>query len=167
MAVENGYKFVYIVTPIFLISCVLIFIFLSKKDDTFSKLSYNNDENTLEDISNGKEENDMDFTDLDIKTTKEGSGTGAVDGDTLVVNYEGSLRNGKIFDSSFKRGVPFQFVLGAGQVIDGWDEGLKGMKVGEERTLNIPSSMGYGSNDGALIPANSGLIFRVELIEIK
>ena len=167
MAVQNGYKFVYIVVPVFLISCALIAIYLTKKDDMFSRLSYDNPESTVEDISKGKEESNMDFTELEIKTTNEGTGTGAVDGDTLVVNYEGSLKNGKIFDSSFERGVPFQFILGAGQVIQGWDEGLKGMKVGEERVINIPSSMGYGSNDGALIPANSGLIFRVQLVEIK
>jgi FKBP-type peptidyl-prolyl cis-trans isomerase len=167
MAVENGYKFVYVVVPIFLVACALIFIYLNKKDDIFSQLGNNDPENIVDEISNGKEESDMDFSELEIQTTTEGTGNSAVDGDTLVVHYEGTLRNGKVFDSSFERGIPYEFILGSGQVISGWDEGLKGMKVGEERVLNIPSSMAYGSNDGALIPANSGLIFKVKLVEIK
>ena len=164
MAVENGYKFVYIVAPVFLVACVLIFVYMNKGNDLASAKS---GDNINEDVSNQKEDTNMDFDKLEIQTTKEGSGTVAVDGNTLVVNYEGTLRNGKVFDSSFERGVPFEFILGSGQVIKGWDEGLKGMKVGEERILSIPSSMGYGSNGGGVIPANSGLIFRVQLLEIK
>lgn len=167
MAVENGYKFVYIVAPIFLVACALIFIYMNKADDLASTKNDGSIESVTEDISNQKEDINMDFDKLEIQITKEGTGVGAVDGNTLVVHYEGTLKNGKIFDSSFERGVPYEFILGSGQVIEGWDEGLKGMKVGEERIISIPSEMGYGSNDGNLIPANSGLIFRVQLLEIK
>ncbi|PKN03116.1 peptidylprolyl isomerase [Candidatus Dojkabacteria bacterium HGW-Dojkabacteria-1] len=108
-----------------------------------------------------------DFESLNIETTKEGEGSEAKDGDTLVVHYEGTLINGSKFDSSFDRDVPFQFILGQGSVIQGWEEGLVGMKVGEERILKIPSKMAYGSYSTGGIPANSGLIFRVELLEIE
>lgn len=163
MAVPQGYKFVYVVVPVFLIACVLMFVFLSKLGNAKDFMSSNGDNS-----SNGKEEDkDMDFDKLGIEIIREGSGPQAQDGDMLVVNYEGTLKNGTKFDSSYDRGTPYEFKLGAGEVISGWDEGLKGMKVGEERVLSIPSSLAYGSNDGDLIPAYSGLIFKVELLEIR
>lgn len=92
-------------------------------------------------------------------------------GDTLVMNYTGRLENGKVFDSNilpeFNHVSPFEFTLGAGQVIKGWDEGLIGMKIGEKKTLVIPSDKGYGDREIPGIPANSTLIFEVELVEIK
>lgn len=92
-------------------------------------------------------------------------------GDTLVMNYTGRLTNGTVFDSNvdpkFKHVQPFEFKLGAGQVIKGWDEGLLGMKVGEKKTLTIPPEKGYGSQAQGPIPANSTLIFDVELVAIK
>lgn len=92
-------------------------------------------------------------------------------GDTLVMNYTGRLTDGTVFDSNidpqFKHVQPFEFVLGAGQVIAGWDEGLIDMKVGEKRTLTVPPEKGYGSRAVSIIPANSTLIFDVELLEIK
>jgi FKBP-type peptidyl-prolyl cis-trans isomerase len=92
-------------------------------------------------------------------------------GDTLVMNYTGRLENGTIFDSNilpeFNHVAPFEFVLGAGQVIQGWDEGLLGMKIGEKKTLVIPPEKGYGDRAISVIPANSTLIFEVELVDIK
>ena len=108
---------------------------------------------------------------LDVKL---GSGTEAVKGKAVVVHYTGGLydpgtsQKGAKFDSSRDRNVPFGFVLGAGRVIRGWDEGVQGMKVGGQRTLIIPPDMGYGeSGAGGVIPPNATLIFDVELIEVK
>ena len=110
----------------------------------------------------------MDFTELKIETLIEGSGDESKSGDTLVVNYVGTLKDGTEFDSSYSRNTPFEFTIGQGQVIAGWEEGMAGMKAGEKRKLEIPSSYGYGeSGAGATIPGNSGLIFEVELLEIK
>lgn len=95
----------------------------------------------------------------------------AKNGDTLVMNYTGRLTDGTVFDSNvdpkFSHVTPFEFNLGAGQVIKGWDEGLLGMKVGEKKTLTIPPEKGYGSQAQGPIPANSTLIFDVELVGIK
>jgi FKBP-type peptidyl-prolyl cis-trans isomerase len=92
-------------------------------------------------------------------------------GDTLVMNYTGRLTNGTVFDSNvlpkFGHVEPFKFTLGAGQVIKGWDEGLVGMKVGEKKTLTIPPEKGYGAQAVGSIPANSTLIFDVELVGIE
>jgi len=91
-------------------------------------------------------------------------------GDTVSVNYIGKLQsNGQKFDSSYDRGQPIQFPLGAHQVIAGWDEGIAGMKVGEKRQLIIPASLGYGADgtpDGT-IPPNATLVFDVELVKIN
>jgi FKBP-type peptidyl-prolyl cis-trans isomerase len=93
-------------------------------------------------------------------------------GDVLVMNYTGRLENGTVFDSNvlpeFNHVQPFEFMLGAGQVIQGWDEGLVGMKIGDKKTLVIPPEKGYGDRAvGNIIPANSTLIFEVELVGIK
>ncbi len=92
-------------------------------------------------------------------------------GDTLVMNYTGRLTNGTVFDSNvdpkFNHVQPFEFTLGAGQVIAGWDEGLVGMKIGEKKTLTIPPEKAYGSRSIGSIPANSTLVFDVELVGIK
>jgi len=83
------------------------------------------------------------------------------------VHYTGKLLSGKEFDSSRNRGVPFDLTLGRGQVIKGWDEGLIGMCVGEQRTLTIPPDMGYGARGaGNAIPPNAHLVFDVEMINI-
>ena len=97
-----------------------------------------------------------------------GSGAEAQAGDTVSVHYTGWLEDGTKFDSSVDRGVPFEFTLGKGMVIKGWDEGVAGMKVGGKRRLIIPPELGYGaSGAGGVIPPNATLIFEVELIEIK
>ena len=105
---------------------------------------------------------------LVYNVTQEGTGEQAKAGDIVRVHYTGKLLNGKKFDSSYDRNQPFEFSLGAGQVIKGWDEGIALMKVGEKATLIIPSNLGYGEREiPGVIPANSTLVFDVELIEIK
>jgi FKBP-type peptidyl-prolyl cis-trans isomerase len=101
--------------------------------------------------------------------TKVGTGTTATAGHQVKVHYTGWLTNGKKFDSSVDRNEPFEFKLGAGQVIKGWDEGVAGMKVGGKRRLEIPPALAYGSRGvgGGLIPPNSTLLFDVELLAVK
>ncbi len=88
-------------------------------------------------------------------------------GDTISVNYVGILENGTKFDSSYDRHQPFEFIVGAGQVIRGWDIGLIGMKAGGKRELIIPSELAYGKTGQGTIPPNSTLKFTIELLEIK
>lgn len=103
--------------------------------------------------------------DLKIEDVKTGtSKQAAADGDLLIMTYTGKLKNGDVFDSTDKHeNKPFGFVLGQHMVIKGWDEGLKGMKIGGERKLSIPSAMGYGEQDQGAIPPNSDLFFDVKL----
>lgn len=104
---------------------------------------------------------------LKIEDIEEGTGTDVVEsGDTVVIHYRGTLEDGTQFDSSYDRGEPFQTEIGVGRVIQGWDEGVLGMKVGGKRKLTIPPSMGYGAQEIPGIPANSTLLFDVELVEI-
>jgi FKBP-type peptidyl-prolyl cis-trans isomerase FkpA len=105
---------------------------------------------------------------VQIETTKQGTGDGAKDGDTLVVHYTGTLTDGKKFDSSKDRNEPFEVTLGQRRVIAGWEQGLQGMKAGESRKLTIPPDLGYGARGaGGVIPPNATLVFEVDLLEIK
>src|SRR5271166_2122904 len=109
---------------------------------------------------------------LKYTDTKTGDGATATSGNKVSVHYTGWLSKdgakGKKFDSSVDRGQPFQFTLGAHQVIAGWDEGVAGMKVGGARTLTIPPELGYGARGaGGAIPPNATLIFDVELLQVQ
>ena len=104
---------------------------------------------------------------LKSEILQEGTGQVAQKGDNVVVHYTGTFPDGKKFDSSLDRGDPFNFTLGAGQVIKGWDEGVAGMKIGEKRKLTVSPEMGYGARAVGPIPPNSILVFEVELLEIK
>jgi len=105
---------------------------------------------------------------LEYWDIKVGAGPVAQSGQHVKVHYTGWLTNGKKFDSSVGTGHPFEFMLGAGQVIKGWDEGVAGMKVGGKRQLRIPPDLAYGPAGYAqLIPPNSTLVFDVQLIEVK
>lgn len=130
---------------------ILYFVFISKPSSQIQK-------SQIKTMENG----------LKIEDVKIGSGAEAKTRNSITVNYLGTLVNGTKFDSSYDRGQPFSFLLGGGQVIPGWDQGLIGMKVGGKRKLTIPPALAYGEKGvpGA-IPANSTLVFEVELLEVK
>ena len=105
---------------------------------------------------------------LKWQDTQAGSGDAAATGDTVSVHYTGYLENGTKFDSSLDRGAPYQFTVGAGEVISGWDEGLVGMQTGGQRILLIPPDLAYGARGyPPVIPANATLRFEIELIAIQ
>jgi FKBP-type peptidyl-prolyl cis-trans isomerase len=108
-------------------------------------------------------------TSLQIVDQKVGTGAEAKAGDSVTVEYVGSLQDGTVFDSTQAHGQPFTFTLGVGQVIAGWDQGVAGMKVGGQRTLVIPPSLGYGAAGAGngLIPPNAVLIFQVQLDSVQ
>ena len=105
-------------------------------------------------------------SDLVIEDVAIGSGAVAASGDSVTVHYVGTLLNGTQFDSSYSRNQPFTFRIGAGQVIQGWERGVPGMRVGGKRRLTIPPSLGYGNQANGPIPANSTLRFEIDLLSI-
>lgn len=104
---------------------------------------------------------------LKIQDLKVGTGPQAKAGDVVAVNYLGTLQDGTKFDSSYDRGQSFQFLLGSGEVIKGWDIGVAGMKVGGKRKLVIPSDLAYGERRIGPIPPNATLVFEVELLAVQ
>ena len=107
-------------------------------------------------------------TTLKIEDIRIGTGSAVKEGDTVIIHYEGKFANGQVFDSSYKRNTPFETEIGVGRVIEGWDKGLLGMKIGGKRKLTIPPNLGYGARGVQnVIPPNAVLIFDVELLDIK
>ena len=102
-----------------------------------------------------------------VEDIVEGDGAVAQKGDTVSVHYTGTLEDGTKFDSSKDRGQPFEFRIGQGRVIQGWEEGVPGMKVGGVRKLTIPPEMGYGARAVGPIPPNSTLVFEIELLAVN
>ena len=146
-----NWKNVFIVFGAFFALCAMLFFLMFQKGGTATTSSVDTKQNELlkEDILIGK-------------------GDEAVDGKKVTVNYEGKLEDGTKFDSSYDRGQPFEFVLGEGQVIEGWDMGIVGMKVGGKRQLTIPPDLAYGERGSPpTIPANATLIFTVELLKVE
>jgi len=145
-----------------------IFIFTRNTNQTEE---VNNNLNTQND--NTANQNSMASTTLpnglQIIDEVVGTGAEAIEGDNVAVNYIGTLTNGTKFDSSYDRNEPFSFILGLGQVIKGWDQGVLGMKIGGKRKLIIPPALAYGEQGagGGVIPPNSTLIFEVELLGIQ
>lgn len=119
-------------------------------------------------IQNQQASNSYEIQGMKIEILKEGTGEAAKSGDKATVNYVGTLQDGTKFDSSIDRNEPFPFNLGENKVIQGWELGVLGMKVGEKRKLTIPPELAYGNQAvGGVIPANSTLIFEVELLGIN
>ncbi len=148
----------------------LIYITINKKVEAPAQAPVENGVGVGQTEQNTK----MESTQEGVKITilKEGTGEVAKSGDTVAMNYTGTLTNGTTFDSNvdpkFNHVEPFVFTVGAGQVIKGWDIGVAGMKVGEKRKLELAPEFAYGSNAvGGVIPANSTLVFEVELLGIK
>jgi len=105
---------------------------------------------------------------LQTETLQQGYGSEDVkSGDRIAVNFMGYLKDRNLFDSNLDSGKPYEFTIGKGEVVQGWDKGLIGMKVGEKRKLVVPPELGYGSEEKENIPKNSTLYYEVELVEIK
>lgn len=126
---------------------------------------------TRSDVRNSQTNNtrnikNMDTPEVIVQDVVVGTGQDALPGRQVTVEYTGKFTNGKVFDTSVGRG-PFAFLLGAGQVIQGWDKGVVGMKVGGKRILTVPPEYGYGANDYGPIPGGSTLVFEVELLGVQ
>ncbi len=157
-------KVILILTGIVVVVCGILVVAGMRKPATENNTMPNNQANqqTSPPASVEPTQGGLQITDETV-----GTGAEATNGATLTMNYIGTLTDGTKFDSSYDRNQPFNFTLGAGQVIPGWDQGIAGMKVGGKRKLIIPPSLGYGSQAAGSIPPNSTLIFEVELLDVK
>lgn len=117
-------------------------------------------------LTNNSTENFM-IQEMKVEIIKQGEGESAKSGDKVTVNYVGSFEDGSKFDSSIDRGQPFVFTLGENSVIQGWELGVAGMKVGEKRKLTIPPELAYGDRGaGGVIPPNATLVFEIDMLSI-
>lgn len=163
-------KAILISISILILAVILVFVgfYLQAKNTSYN--FYNGEVEYQATSTAGQEENNQEENNLVIKTLKietlvEGSGAEAKAGDNIRVDYVGTLEDGTKFDSSYDRGMPLVFTLGSGRVIQGWEQGILGMKVGEKRKLTIPSGLAYGAAGiPGVIPPNATLIFEVELL---
>lgn len=164
-------KKTWVIIAVILIILVVVGYFMLQKpannqtSDTLNNQSQDNNQTTNQTTN----QNTMDTTQgLKIETLVEGSGVQAKKGDMVTVNYTGTLTDGTKFDSSLNPGrTPFQFTLGQNRVVQGWELGILGMKVGEKRKLTIPPELGYGPSGYGPIPPNATLLFEVELLKIN
>jgi peptidylprolyl isomerase/FKBP-type peptidyl-prolyl cis-trans isomerase FkpA len=169
-------KSIYVIIFLVLLVAVGAFFIFHKKDESqnqplATEIPTGTIQSTTEPIATSSASPKMNTDKLIIQDEVVGTGVEAVSGKSVTVNYTGTLTNGTVFDSNtdpkFGHVEPFTFNLGAGQVIQGWDQGVAGMKIGGKRKLTIPPSLGYGSQDQGPIPANSTLIFEVELLKVE
>jgi len=151
------------------IAVLVVFVFIGWGGGMFSSIfgGTNNQQSEQTINQNATNTNTMNNSKLEIKDEVVGTGTEAVSGKKITVDYVGIFTDGTKFDSSIDRGTPFTFTLGAGQVIQGWDLGVQGMKVGGKRVLVVPPDLGYGVNGYGPIPANSTLIFEISLLKVE
>ncbi len=145
------------------ILAVAVYFQIQGNKRMYQELGINKNQN-MEDYQN---QNASSAPELKTEILKEGTGEGAKAGDKVKVHYVGTLDDGTKFDSSIDRGEPFSFTLGAGEVIQGWDLGVAGMKVGEKRKLTIPYNLAYGEAGYGPIPPKATLIFEIELLSIN
>ena len=149
-----------IVALVILIGVVVLLFKFSTPNPEVSDITVDKDKSAT---------NSANTQELKIEDIKVGTGSAEVkSGDTISIHYLGTLENGTKFDSSYDRGQPLETQIGVGRVIQGWDQGVLGMKVGGKRKLTIPPDLGYGAQGvGNVIPPNSTLIFEVELVGIR
>ena len=149
-----------IIVVIILIAAIIgIYLFLQRGDENA---------NQQQNVTPAEEDNSYEIQGMEIEILKEGIGEGAKVGDAVTVNYVGTLEDGTKFDSSIDRNEPFPFTLGESRVIQGWELGVLGMKVGEKRILTIPPELGYGAAGAAgVIPPNATLVFEIDMLDIK
>ena len=139
----------------------IYFLWQNNSKSSTAALSQNSNQNQQTSAS-------YDIQGMKIEILKQGSGIEAKAGDTVTVNYVGTLQDGTKFDSSIDRGQPFPLTLGQNSVIQGWELGVAGMKVGEKRRLTIPPELAYGSQGaGGVIPPNATLIFEIDMLSIN
>lgn len=160
--------------PIFLITLtlgvvggILFITFLSRSEEPQENTKFDKLTTSMSTQQNQQSKDEQTPTELQIEDLVVGTGTQAQKGSTASLHYKGTLLNGTVFDSSYNRGTPFSFTLGENTVIQGWEQGILGMKVGGKRKLVIPPDLAYGPSARGLIPANSTLVFEVELLDVK
>lgn len=140
----------------------------SSKGDASSSAGEATSKTASPSTNSGESDNGMtQASELLIEDITVGTGAEATAGRLATVHYTGWLTNGVQFDSSLSRNKPYQFIVGAGDVIAGWDQGVAGMKVGGKRKLTIPAELAYGNRAVGAIPAGSTLVFEVELLEVQ